>query len=85
MTLINGSGKHSDASSIGTTADPVTWHIAYLPGFSLFGKPGRVTALASKTPVQAMKNRQKFKPRLVKTLPYYLPHCDQLTLIAPPY
>jgi|GEM_PF-4585045 hypothetical protein len=34
------------------------------------------TAVASKTPLQVMKNRHKLKPKSVKTRPYYLPNCD---------
>ncbi|EFW12207.1 putative transposase, IS481 family [Serratia symbiotica str. Tucson] len=34
------------------------------------------SVLASKTPVQAMKDWYKIKPELFKKKPYYLPGCD---------
>ena len=34
------------------------------------------SALASRTPLQAMKDWYKFKPELFKKQPYYLPGCD---------
>jgi transposase InsO family protein len=34
------------------------------------------SALASRTPLQAMKDWYKFKPELFKNQPYYLPGCD---------
>jgi transposase InsO family protein len=35
------------------------------------------SALGSKTPLQAMKDRHKLKPELFKKQPYYLPGCDK--------
>ena len=35
------------------------------------------SALASRTPLQAMKDWYKFKPELFKKQPYYLPGCDK--------
>ena len=35
------------------------------------------SVLASKTPVQAMKDWYKIKPELFKKQPYYLPGCDR--------
>ena len=34
------------------------------------------SALGSKTPLQAMKNRRKLKPELFNKHPYYRPGCD---------
>ena len=34
------------------------------------------SALGSKTPLQAMKDRHKLKPELFRKQPYYLPGCD---------
>ncbi|CUH39806.1 hypothetical protein JSE7799_02534 [Jannaschia seosinensis] len=34
-------------------------------------------ALASKAPLQAMKDWHKIKPELFKKQPYYLPGCDK--------
>ncbi|WP_222101736.1 hypothetical protein [Jannaschia seosinensis] len=34
-------------------------------------------ALASKAPLQAMKDWHKIKPELFKKQPYYLPGCDR--------
>ncbi|CUH10020.1 hypothetical protein JSE7799_00131 [Jannaschia seosinensis] len=36
------------------------------------------SALASKAPLQAMKDWHKIKPELFKKQPYYLPGCDTL-------
>ena len=35
------------------------------------------SALGSKTPLQAMKDWHKLKPKLFKKQPYFLPGCDK--------
>ena len=35
------------------------------------------SALGSRTPLQAMKDRHKLKPDLFKKQPYHLPGCDR--------